>query len=77
MARDPSRIRPLLNQLAAAWEQYPDLRLGQLLEVMISGSHGEGPNCLFHIEDDLWERIFRDTAAGRGRIKETADVNSN
>lgn len=29
--RDPKRIKPILNQLAALWTSSPDLRLGQLI----------------------------------------------
>ncbi len=30
--RDPKRIRKFCNQLAAVWEEMPDLRFGQLME---------------------------------------------
>lgn len=29
--RSPDRIPEILNELAAIWQKYPDLRLGQLL----------------------------------------------
>ncbi len=29
--RDPKRIRPFLEKLAKKWEEYPDLRFGQLV----------------------------------------------
>jgi hypothetical protein len=37
--RDPNRIKPILAEIEALWEKYPQLRLGQLLG-----------NC-FHTED--------------------------
>ena len=43
--RDPNRIRPFCNILAAAWEQYPDLRFGQLISNVIG-------NYQFYMEDD-------------------------
>ena len=50
--RDVTRIEPMLEELKSVWEQYPDLRLGQLICDI-------GPEeKLFYIEDDLMlERI--------------------
>lgn len=45
--RDPNRIKPTLNKLAELWESAPDLRLGQIFEIV---RHGY-PD-LFNIEDD-------------------------
>ena len=48
--RNPNRIRPLLDALATAWEKYPDLRLGQLLE----NANTEKTNIpLFYVEDEI------------------------
>lgn len=44
--RDASRIKPLLERLAAAWERNPDLRLGQLIY------NATRNRDLFNIEDD-------------------------
>ena len=45
--RDPARIRPLLDRLAAIWESHPDLRLGQLLQGGFARDYD-----LFYTEDD-------------------------
>ena len=36
--RDSNRIKPLLEKLQYLWEQYPDMRFGQLLESIIFSS---------------------------------------
>ena len=33
--RDVRRIRPFLNDVAAVWEQYPDIRFGQLAMIVV------------------------------------------
>lgn len=53
--RNPNRIRPLLDALAAAWEKCPDLRLGQLIE----NATFEGTNApLFYIEDEALIKLI-------------------
>lgn len=50
--RDVTRIEPMLEELKSVWEQYPDLRLGQLICDIVPEQK------LFYIEDDLMlERI--------------------
>ena len=50
--RDVTRIEPMLEELKSVWEQYPDLRLGQLICDIVPEEK------LFYIEDDLMlERI--------------------
>jgi len=52
--RDPKRIPEVLDEIKKAWERYPDLRLGQLIENIV----GRSPYPLFYIEDeDLVKRI--------------------
>jgi len=52
--RDPKRIPEILNELKKAWEKYPDLRLGQLIDNIVTRT----PCPLFYIEDeDLVKRI--------------------
>lgn len=54
--RDPKRIPEILNELKKTWARFPDLRLGQLIDNIVSRS----PCPLFYIEDeDLIERIKR------------------
>lgn len=48
--RDPKRITPICNRLAAAWSAAPDLRLGQLIvNAVYTASSNSDP---FYIEDD-------------------------
>ena len=50
--RDVTRIEPMLEELKSVWEQYSDLRLGQLICDIVPEEK------LFYIEDDLMlERI--------------------
>lgn len=46
--RDPKRIRKFCNRLAAAWEQLPDWRFGQLM----MNALGEMKRDPFFPEDD-------------------------
>ena len=46
--RDPNRIGPTLDAIRGFWEQYPDLRLGQLIAVLAAGASIDP----FYIEDD-------------------------
>lgn len=49
--RDPNRIDIILGQIGIVWKQYPDLRLGQLIEVM--KAYTDNPLVdTFYIEDD-------------------------
>ena len=43
--RDINRIPEILNELAAIWQKYPDLRLGQLLLNVV------GDPMLYYLED--------------------------
>ena len=45
--RDPKRIKKVLKVLEGVWKQYPDLRLGQLLENALPANQ----NCIFYLED--------------------------
>lgn len=47
--RDPARIEPTLDAIREIWIKHPDMRLGQLLWVSMSGR--SGPD-LFSIEDE-------------------------
>jgi len=52
--RDPKRIPEVLSEIRKVWEKYPDLRLGQLIDNIVSRT----PCPLFYIEDeDLVERM--------------------
>ena len=45
MPRDPKRIKPFLKELERLWKNAPDLRFGQLIEVLYTGHN------LFYTED--------------------------
>jgi hypothetical protein len=48
--RDPKRISNILALLSFVWRQYPDLRLGQLID---NALYNNGvPIDLFYVEDD-------------------------
>lgn len=52
MAREISRIEPMLDEFRKLWEKYPDLRFGQLVCNIVP------ENQLFYVQDDIMlERI--------------------
>ncbi len=53
--RDPARIDVLIELLRQAWQQNPDLRLGQL----IVNSLEYGRCAAFHTEDDIAQELLR------------------
>ena len=50
--RDPKRIDEVLNTIKTVWEQYPDMRFGQLVVNVL----GVDP---FYIEDDVILKAFQ------------------
>lgn len=55
--RDPKRIQAFCNRLARAWETVPDLRFGQIVDLIQS----DGCGYVFYDEDDqMIERIEKD-----------------
>ena len=52
--RDPARIPPIMHLLQAKWEEYPNLRFGQLIINILSNMQED----LFFIEDDVWPGII-------------------
>ena len=48
--RDINRIDPLLERLSKIWKQHPDLRLGQLIEIVAKLTNQADT---FNIEDEL------------------------
>lgn len=52
MPRDPDRIPKVLDRLQTVWEQWPDLRLGQLI-YCVTAKHD-----LFMIEDDKFLKLL-------------------
>lgn len=59
MKRDPNRIYAICLALGAYWESVPDLRLGQLFNIL---QHRAG-NDLFYMEDDQLLNLLNDTIA--------------
>ncbi|MBQ1734735.1 MAG: hypothetical protein II038_07630 [Lachnospiraceae bacterium] len=51
--RDINRIEPMLEELKCVWEQYPDLRLGQLICDIVPEDK------LYYIEDNLMMKQIR------------------
>ena len=64
--RDPKRIKPLLMEIEKQWENFPDWRLGQLIENI---KRFYNIDDLFYIEDDemlkLIENFMRKKRKGR------------
>lgn len=63
--RDPDRISRMLELVEEIWRKWPDLRLGQLIEVVGTREvHGRSrrtnDHCVFNVEDDKMERYLID-----------------
>jgi hypothetical protein len=58
--RDKNRIRPFLHELAECWEEYPDLRFGQLVEIL-SEKLSIDP---FFAEENRWEQVIKSLKRG-------------
>ena len=58
--RNPDRIKSFLSELAKVWEQYPDLRFGQIVA---------------HIENDETKRFYMEDDELLQRIKELQSKN--
>lgn len=50
--RDPNRIDEILNTVKTVWNQYPDMRFGQLVVNVL----GIDP---FYVEDDVILKAFQ------------------
>jgi len=55
MTRDPERIDDVLGLVRAIWEEYPDLRLGQLLLNIVR--YGAESRVYGMEDDELMERL--------------------
>lgn len=67
--RDVKRIRPLMERLISAWEQHPDLRLGQMI---VFAAPDQEP---FYIEDEqIIAAIERMLAEQSERDRKMKDV---
>lgn len=54
--RDPKRIKPLLMEIEKQWENFPDWRLGQLIENI---KRFYNIDDLFYIEDDEMLKLIK------------------
>lgn len=74
MTRSTKRIEPTFDAIRKLWYQYPDLRLGQLLENVIP----EGKD-LFYVEEEDLVQYIEDyyTEHVRGDTKEKLRFNEN
>jgi uncharacterized protein YihD (DUF1040 family) len=50
--RDPNRIPEVINTLQTVWNKFPDLRLGQLIQIALNNAKYNN-NDPFYAEDDL------------------------
>lgn len=55
--RDPNRITEFMSTFQALWQQYPDLRFGQLVEIL-KIKHNRGD--VFYLEDDSFLKWIQD-----------------
>jgi len=59
--RNKTRIPKILKQLERIWKEYPELRLGQLIQ----NCFGSGSSSLYYIEDkeliETIERFYNDS----------------
>jgi uncharacterized protein YihD (DUF1040 family) len=73
MQRDPKRIKRILSLINSVWKESPDLRLLQLLEIVIKTSKKEAPRTggrdRFYYEDDLLEESLLNHKAQNNRKK--------
>lgn len=67
MEQDPARIEQVLAALQKVWEEFPDLRLGQLLVNAIRPSQ-PCPE-LFSVEDTVLVRMLERLAYALRRVK--------
>lgn len=58
--RNPDRIYPFCNQMAALWSQQPDLRFGQMMVALSSYTEIEKHKDMFYIEDEQLIKIIKE-----------------
>lgn len=71
--RDPERIPQLLNKLKTLWSHYPDMRLCQLLYLIMStDNHHEKE--LFFIEDDRLDSAIQKMIKERNLSQQDEEI---
>jgi hypothetical protein len=68
--RDPSRIDRILEKLGREWKKFPDMRLGQLLFVLMT-VWDDGKD-VFYYEDDRLERALNSGGIRTGPLRSKA-----
>ena len=58
--RDPERINEIIQELWQCWKKHPDLRLGQLIYVLVSKNTQSAEADIFQPEDDLWLKWIKE-----------------
>ena len=53
LLRNPDRINDVIIEFHKKWQEYPDLRFGQLVENIIV-SHHNNRTSVCGVENDLW-----------------------
>ncbi len=62
--RDPQRIKQVLDTIEKIWVKHPDLRLGQLIQNLVSSKNA---NYIYYMEDEeLIKRLQEDYNEKRG-----------
>ena len=65
--RDPARIDRILKKLAFEWKKFPDMRLGQLLHVLMT-VWDDGKD-VFYYEDDHLESALDSGGVRTGPLR--------
>ena len=65
--RDPKRIKTILGLIRRIWEEYPDLRLGQLIVNTIPPGHDNVD--LYYLEDEKLVEKLKATYCGGEKIE--------
>lgn len=56
--RDPKRIQRIMEQIERIWKENPDMRLGQVFELI--KERNQGPVDSFYVEDGEWEILLKE-----------------
>lgn len=56
--RDPKRIQRIMEQVERIWKENPDMRLGQVFELI--KERNQGPVDSFYVEDGEWEILLKE-----------------
>jgi hypothetical protein len=71
--RNPDRIDRIAEKLRRAWHEVPDWRLGQLVSNLL----GPGPQDVFFLEDNEWEKLLDELISEARSASNGGDVNGH